>query len=232
MQPVGHNAIVGTTPTDSDTDTAGPPALSTALAGSSVRAGAASEAPEVSETRDYEGVDTTDGDPPRTPSACDGTGSRDSPRFFCDERRFTTLSPPARITAPDPDEPKPEPDVDEPDDDELAGEEVEPDGDDDEPPDGEPPDGEPSFGDEDPDGLPPDASSAHAAGAPNDTAALTPSATANPPTRPTNRPALTTTSPTKPSIRCCSLQWDGDSHSVGRAQQCPTAIRPSRRDTT
>jgi hypothetical protein len=59
-----------------------------------------------------------------------------TPHVFCDDRRFTTLSPPARTTAPDPDEPKPEPDVDEPDDDEPAGEEVEPDGDDDEPPDG------------------------------------------------------------------------------------------------
>jgi hypothetical protein len=80
--------------------------------------------------------------------------------------------------------------------------------------DDEPDDGELSSGDEDPDELPADVSSAHAAGAPSDTAAPTPSATANPPTRPTKRPAFTTVSSVLPSV------CDGNlgSPSVERAQ--------------
>jgi hypothetical protein len=60
--------------------------------------------------------------------------------------------------------------------------------------DDEPPGDELVPGDEDPDELPVEVSSAHAAGVPSDNAAPTPSATANPPTRPTKHAALMTAS--------------------------------------
>jgi hypothetical protein len=70
--------------------------------------------------------------------------------------------------------------------------------------DNEPPGDELVLGDEDPDELPVGVSSAHAADVPSDNAAPTPSAAANPPTRPTKHAALMTAS--KGQSRVCKAR--------------------------
>jgi hypothetical protein len=165
----------------------------------------AREFPEVSETPDGEAVDSPNGDLSRAPDG-DDTGSRDPARLFCDGRRFTTSASSASIREPDRDKSKPDTDGGEATGDDNVGwlatgwlvvlVRI-----------GRLPGGfvvglwlgELSPGDEDPDEPPADSSSAHAAGAPSDTAAPIPSATASPPTRPTKRPAFMSASPTAES---------------------------------